>query len=215
VHKIRNLLIPVAVGSALVVGTSLPAGADEPSGSATGVDALVDTVVTTIDVPPVPQVVLPPGGSDGLVDLDVPGALSAGVLAVTSTGANGTDANSSASVAAVDAVEGIITAALITSVCAATPDGFDATSALTEAAAAGVPLDATPPPNTGVDVPAVGSVVLNEQETTANGVTVRAVHATIDTPVLGAELVISESACFAGTAGEPAEPTPGTPNLAG
>ncbi|MEV8014188.1 choice-of-anchor P family protein, partial [Streptomyces sp. NPDC086122] len=72
----------------------------------------------------------------------------------------------------------------------------------------GIPtnLQANAPANTKVSIPAVGSIVLNEQTTDADGVpSVNAVHITLLPTLNGANLVIGHAECGGA---EPAEAVP-------
>jgi hypothetical protein len=208
--RVAAAVVSVACVTSIAVGGT--AGADNETGHATGIDALVETLLTTQQVGPTPTAQFPPGGSDSLLEVTIPAVLSTGVLNVSSVGGS---VNSAASVVTVD-VLGTVTADAITSEC--TADGSDAsgTAGLANASIAATPVDANPPPNTTVPVPLLGQVVLNEQERNSSGIVVRSVHISIDTPLgVVTDVIISESACFTGVEAAAASATSGTPNLTG
>jgi hypothetical protein len=214
----KVVLAPIAAGLAgsLALVMSAPAGAQE--GEANGIRGTVNVIGgTLLSIPNTPHEEQPPGGSSQVAGL--PGAVApaatASILAASSD-ANG----SSAAVADLTAVNGLVpgvanvlTADAISSECS----GADGSSSLVNAVAAGVPaLALSPPPNTTVPVPGVGSLVLNEQTSDAGGITVRAVHLTVNVAgIVTAEIVISESVCLAGIEALAAEATAGDPNLTG
>jgi hypothetical protein len=213
----KSLLAPLAatVTGALMFTFAVPAGAQE--GEANGIRALVGVLGGVVEIPNTPHQEQPPGGTSTVASL--PGAVAPAATANVLT-ATADATGSSASVANVSAVNGIVplvpsvlTADAITSECS----GFDASSAIVNGQAVGaIPLDAAAPPNTTIPIPGVGSVVLNEQIADSSGVTVRAVHLNVNVAgIVVAELVISESACFAGIEALAAEATAGDPNLTG
>ena len=215
----RTRAAAAVAGAALFAGTfalSGTAGA-EPSGDATGVAAILETVFTTTEVPPTPTVVSPPGGSDSVLSVDQAGLVSTGVLNVSSV-VDGDTVNSAASVIDADVFAGLVTADAVSSECTAAPEGADGTASWVGAEAAGTPLEANPPPNTTFEIPGLASIVLNEQTRESDGIIVDALHATIQTPFgVFAEIIISESACFAGDEATAAVATSlsGDPNLTG
>jgi hypothetical protein len=191
-------VVTVAVSALCATGflLSSSAGAD-PSGHASGLEATITTPILSTSVPPTPIQMLPPGGGKNLVSVNVPGTISAGALAVSSQEEGSSGATSSASALNVDALTGTATAGVLSSTCSADPSS--GTAALANAQALGVPVNANPPPNTVVPIPLLGSITFNEQHTTSSGIVVRAMHVNISTPFgTVTDLIVSESACFAG-----------------
>ncbi len=226
--RARKIIVAIGAAGAAVGLVAGPAAAQtEPSGSATGLEGLLETPITDVTLPPTPFVELPPGGEDDIPGIDVPGLASADLLQVESnqTGPNGSE--SSAQVAGLSALPGVadVTGDLIASACSADPSGNEATSTILGGSAAGTPLGVSPDPNTTVAVPGVGSVTLNEQTTNGSETTVRAIRVLVDTPLgVGADLSVSTSVCDSGLGGggvpdlplePPATATPSTPTLAG
>jgi hypothetical protein len=171
-----------------------------PSGSGSGLSLNV-TGPIPVNVPPIPLVTLPPGGSTTVAGVSVPGVLSAGVLnaASTQTGPNG--AASSASVANLAALPAVapITATAVSSSCTSDPSGTSGTSSIVNGVVLGSPVAVSPAPNSSLTVPAVGTVILNEQQTSGSQITVRAIHAIIATPLgIGANLPVATSVCDSG-----------------
>ena len=174
------------------------------SGEAFGVSANVGLVV----IPRTPDVVLPPGG--GMVEsevlgVSVPGTVRSDTLRVTTSGAIGAStasAQSSATVEAVDVAGGRVTAKLVVAMASSTANGATATSTaegstLVGLTVNGLPLgDVSPPPNTTIDVPGVGSVILNQQIPGGDGVhttalTVNMIHVVLTGAVAGDIIVAS------------------------
>ncbi|MGH3747742.1 MAG: choice-of-anchor P family protein, partial [Micromonosporaceae bacterium] len=119
-----------------------------------------------------------------------------------------------------------LSAELITAECKIGPNGVETDSKLVDVKlrtvagqskplvdlAAGVQVEA-PAPNTEVNVPGVGKVVLNEQIKTDKGVTVNAIHVKVDPALklVEGDIIVSQAHCFNNTSnddptGEPSEP---------
>ncbi len=134
--------------------------------------------------------------------LSVSGALSSSFLnsrTVGSAGGAGASAQSIASVANVDLLSGLITAKEVIASATSTSSGSGASSnsngsTFENLVVAGLPVtsgDAPVAPNTRMDLPGVGYVVLNEQiptgdGVTTSGVTVNMIHVVL-TNLLGAK----------------------------
>jgi hypothetical protein len=196
----------------LVAGAAAPAGAD---GEANGIRAIVNVLGGTLTtVPNTPHVVQPPGGSQSVLGL--PGAAAPAATASV-LNASADPSGSAASVARLTAVNGVVpgmasllTADVISSQCS----GTSGSSSILNGTLAGNAVPVSAPPNTVIPIPLVGSATLNEQITSTNGITVRAIHLSVN--VLGvatADVVISESVCVAGAS--VASATIGNPNLTG
>ncbi len=160
-----------------------------------------------VDIAPTPLCVLPATGGNcdrEVVGVNEPGVLTTGVLnAMTrgQTGANGF-AESRASVADVNALDGTVTATLIESMCRATENGFRGTTNLVDAEVLGVPVVVSPDPNTVLVDNELLRIVLNEQiksGTAGDGqITVNAVHITVFDPLgtgITQEIIIASSRC--------------------
>jgi hypothetical protein len=98
------------------------------------------------------------------------------------------DAVSTASLGSVNILNGLITANGVVAIATSTADGNDAYgSSLANLVVNGVSMSA-PGPNTRVDLPGVGYVVLNEQIATASGITVNMIHVVLQrTGLLGTQ----------------------------
>ncbi len=174
------------------------------SGEAFGVSVNVGVVV----VPKTPDVVLPPSG--GMVEnevlrVSVPGTVLSDTLRVTTSGAIGAStasAQSRATVEAVDIVGGLVTAKLVVAMASSTANGATATSNAEGSTLVGLTVnglslgDVSPPPNTRIDIPGVGSVILNEQISGGDGVhttalTVNMIHVVLTGAVAGDIIVAS------------------------
>ena len=197
VRTTRVLAGLAAAGTAMALWAGT-AGAAPSGGSGLSLNV---TGPIPVNVPPIPLVTLPPGGSTTVAGVSVPGVLSAGVLnaASTATGPNG--AASSASVANLSALPAVapITATAVSSSCASDPSGTSGTSSIVNGVVLGTPVAVSPAPNSSLTVPAVGTVILNEQQTSGSQITVRAIHAIIATPLgIGANLPVATSVCDSG-----------------
>ena len=86
------------------------------------------------------------------------------------------DAVSSASLEQVNVLNGLITATAVLALATTTGEGSDSYgSSFADLVVGGVSV-AEPAPNTRVNLPGVGYVVLNEQITTGSGITVNMIH---------------------------------------
>src|SRR5688572_5022 len=109
------------------------------------------------------------------------------------------DAVSTATLGQVNVLNGLITAAGVVAMATSTAGGSDAYgSSLANLMVNGVAISA-PEPNTRVDLPGVGYVVLNEQISTSSGITVNMIHGVLQrtgllaTQTLGTIIVGSAS----------------------
>ena len=98
------------------------------------------------------------------------------------------DAVSTATLGQVNVLNGLITAAGVVAMATSTAGGSDAYgSSLANLMVNGVAISA-PEPNTRVDLPGVGYVVLNEQISTSSGITVNMIHVVLQrTGLLGTQ----------------------------
>jgi len=137
-----------------------------------------------------PSAVLP---AEGTMAVDRAGAVTvAGLVTVqdvfaivTGDPADGGDAVSSATLGSVSVLNGLITADGVVAVASSTVGNSNAEgSSLANLVVNGVQV-ADPAPNTRVNLPGVGYVVLNEQLATAEGITVNMIHVVLQQQVLG------------------------------
>ena len=184
--------------------TAAAQAANSVSGEAFGVSVNVGVVA----VPKTPDVVLPPDGGmveNEVLGVSVPGTVVSDTLRVMTSGAIGAStasAQSSATVEAVNIVGGLVTAKLVVAMASSTANGTTATSnaegsTLVGLTVNGLPLgDVSPPPNTRIDIPGVGTVFLNEQIPGGDGVhttalTVNMIHVVLTGAVAGDIIVAS------------------------
>jgi hypothetical protein len=184
--------------------TAAAQAANSVSGEAFGVSVNVGVVA----VPKTPDVVLPPDGGmveNEVLGVSVPGTVVSDTLRVMTSGAIGSStasAQSSATVEAVNIVGGLVTAKLVVAMASSTANGTTATSnaegsTLVGLTVNGLPLgDVSPPPNTRIDIPGVGTVFLNEQIPGGDGVhttalTVNMIHVVLTGAVAGDIIVAS------------------------
>jgi len=197
----------------VVVALSLVAGAlhaqTPVSGQALG--AAVRTPATNLQSG---QVTLPSGGGFVSADVDALSALEVSVDALTTmtSGAMDTQASTAQSTAHlenVNVLNGLITAETVIAVTSSWVSGTAGWNAegssFTNLVVNGVPLgsgDYLPAPNTRVDLPGVGYVVLNEQVPSgASGITVNMIHIVLQDTLTGlttGEIVVASASSSVG-----------------
>jgi len=138
-----------------------------------------------------PSAVLP---TDGTLAQNQASNVTVGTLVTaqdafaTATGAadgEQSDAVSSATLGTVSILNGLITADGVVAMASSTIDNSNAEgSSLANLVVNGTQVS-DPEPNTRLDLPGVGYVVLNEQIATAGGMTVNMIHVVLQQPVLG------------------------------
>jgi hypothetical protein len=208
----RWVALALAASVPLALGLAGPVGAAGPNtGGAFGVQV---TVLGQSVVPPTLVVNFPPGGQRGVVNISRAG-VSAGVLTVSSSGDNnGTVASSAQTLGASNANVVPVAASALTSACASSPAGTSGTASVANGTTPVGSLALSPPPNTSVPL-LIGSLTVNEQQTSSNAIRVRTLHPA--TPV--ADVVLAESDCGVGIIGAAtaaaARATVTNPTLAG
>jgi hypothetical protein len=167
---LTGILILLSAWPALVAGQTASAGSY-------GVSVRTATVNQTSA-----SVTLPSDGSVAqtqATDVTVPSFVSAQDAFATASGAtDGTlsDAVSSATLGTVNILNGLITADGVVAMATSTIGNCNGDgSSIGNLVVNGVQLD-DPAPNTRVDLPGVGYVVLNEQIAAAGGITVNMIH---------------------------------------
>jgi hypothetical protein len=239
------LLAVLCAGIALAA----PASADvtDVSGSGAFGESVDVSVLGTGSVTsgPMPSVTLPAGGggpvTDSLVNVNLPGVLTTGLLNVSTQGSNlGTHGGTSTSSAQVVGAtvlgalapslggDPLLTADVISSQCTSNGDGSSGSSTLAGLEIAGSPVAVNPPPNTTIDVLGAINVTLNEQIVNDSpgeaSITVNAVHVRLNLAgVATGDVILSQSRCRAAGpdvlggppgAGGPGDATPATPVMA-
>lgn len=167
-----GIQIPIAFGATSV---------DSVEGSAYGAYASIDLGLVNGTLGAVPSVALPADGGEVSKSLATAGLtvgltaiVDLGVLEVSSAGSGvgGSEGNVQ-SVAVVDGADilgGIIHADQVTASCSADTAGTGGSVTLVGASAAGVgTLEVSPAPNTGISIPGVGSLTLNQQTISSDG----------------------------------------------
>ncbi|MFD4657195.1 choice-of-anchor P family protein [Kitasatospora sp. NPDC058444] len=196
----------VLAGTALAVGVlsvASPAHAALPAPTADAYVVSTQALGGMVAVAPSPESTYPSGGTRTLIGLNVGPVATNSTLTATTAGnpADGT-ASASATVDKLGLDLGVASVSLtgVNSTCTATPTGATGSGLIAGGSVTvgllPVNLQANAPANTKVDIPLVGSIVLNEQTTDANGVlTVNAVHITLLPSLNGANLVIGHAEC--------------------
>lgn len=210
-HRIGRWAISLFATGFLIGFTTLPAQAGSSvSGEAFGVSVNVSgpLIPTGVVIPRTPDVILPPDGGmveDQVLTVSVPGILVSRTLTVMTSGAIGANtasAQSSATVEQLDIRNGLVTARLVVAMASSTANGSTATSNAEGSTLVGLTVngtalgDITPAPNTTIPIPGVGSVILNEQLPSGDGVhstalTVNMIHVVLNGTLNGDIIVAS------------------------
>jgi hypothetical protein len=152
---------------------------------------------------PTPLAVLPAGGGMGdaeAASVNVPGTLQASSLSSAATGVVGENAASAQSVAGlsdVSILNGVIKARAVVAIASSASNGVTATnlgagSTIVDLIVNGQSMGVvTPAPNTRIDIPSVGTLILNEQFPSGDGarsagLTVNAIHLLLRDALTGA-----------------------------
>src|SRR3989442_1453864 len=185
-----GLLIFVTMGSA-------DAHPDSVSGEAFG--AAANAAGATVNKTP-DAVLAPDGGmaAASVISVGVPNVLATDTLtAITSGGiSESASAQSLATVEQVNILNGLITADAVVPISSSRGDAITATSDAAGSTLLGLVVngvrlgDVTPAPNTRIDIPGVGTVILNEQTQSGDGVgtsalTVNMIHVVLRDPQTG------------------------------
>lgn len=241
-RPVRGAALALLLASWAVASMTSPATAEVTAvdGGADGVQVGVTLVGTPTTLAATPTVSLPSDGggpfTSSLASVDLPGVLSTGVLDTSTEGGNlGSHsgfATSSASVADVDVLAGLVSADVVASTCTSNGDGSTGSTTLTNASITGFgDLAVSPAPNTEITLAGVATITLNEQTRTdtvgvISTITVTAIHVHLDGLLAGGDVFIGRSRCevtgpdvLTGepptTPGDPGPPTtpgdPGTP----
>lgn len=201
--KIGQWFISLVAASLVLGVTAAPVQAHPDSVSGQAFGASVDAAGTTVG--PAPLATIPSGGGMTAAEassLSVPNVLGTDTLRAIATGGIGdttTSATSLATVENINILNGLITAKLVVPISSSTGDGITATSnsagsALVDLVVNGVPLgDVTPAPNTTIDIPGVGTLILNEQVQGGDGMgtsglTLNMLHLILKDAVTGATI---------------------------
>ena len=192
--KRQTAILPaaLAIGFLAALSVSTPAFAQSGSWTVAGTGSAAYAIVGGVRTDLVTATLPADGGvvSSDLVAGYVPGLLQSGCVTAVATGEGGSDlasAQTIASAADVNLLGGLITAARVIAVSSAV-GGADVLESAAEGSGftglvvAGVSLggdgDYTPAPNTRMNLPGVGYVILNEQVRGGSGarITVNMIH---------------------------------------
>jgi hypothetical protein len=144
-----------------------------------------------------PYAVLPAGGAlaqDHSQSVAVPGLVTAqDAFAIVTGDADptyGSNAVSSATLGAVSLLDGLITTDGVVAIATSTLGNGAVASDAEGSSLANLVVNGTavsdPAPNTRIDLPDVGYVLLNEQRVTTSGITVNMIHVVLQQPIIGA-----------------------------
>jgi uncharacterized repeat protein (TIGR01451 family) len=173
------------------------------TGGAFGEQVQLTTLLGTISSGPTPAVTLPPGGGGpftaALARTGLLFLFGADVLDVRTQGGRvGSDivVTSSADVAKATILGGTIRAEGIHSDCRADLSGAQGTTRLARLVIAGQTITVAPAPNTTLNIPGVGQVILNEQtQPDPHTITVNAVHLKPNGGLISTDIILAQSRC--------------------
>ncbi len=194
---------------ALFLATSASADVTSVDGSAYGESVNVTTLLgVSVTSGPLPSVTLPGTGggpiSQTVLNANVAGLLSTGVLTATTQGSTGATggARSSSDVANVGlglALTPFLTIGAVHSDCQTSTSGSYGGTTLVGASLNGAGLAVNPAPNTTITIPLVGSVTLNEQiinqQPGSSSITVNAIHVHLAGPLGNGDIIVGQSQC--------------------
>lgn len=180
-HVTRVALAVAALSLPLTLGFAVPASDAQPAHSVAGEAYGTEVAVIGASQGRTPHARLEDGAimdEADAISTSVPGVVSAHNLFATTTGAAsryGTSAESSSTLEQVDILEGLITADAVVAISSSwlsegTAGSDTGGSTFANLVVNGQPIDGDVAPNTGIDVPGVGTVILNEQIATGDGV---------------------------------------------
>ena len=195
----------VVVLTALCIAATIAPTVTGQTGSSVSGQAIGISATTPAgSLIPAPLATLAAGGgmsNTEIAAVSVPGILTAQDLAATTTGVVGENASSAQSLVSasnVNIFNGVISARQLSVVASSASNGQQATSngrsTLVGLVVNGISMgDVSPVPNTTINVPSVGTIVLNEQVTTGGGITDRGVnvtmiHVILKNPLTGATM---------------------------
>ena len=210
----RRLAAGAAVLGGLVCAAA-PAHAALTSPQANAFVVQANAFGNSAAIAPIPVSNYPSGGTVTVVGLNV-GPIATNATLTATTAGDPTMGTSSASATVdnltVNALVASIAVTGVNSTCTAGPNGATGSGVIASGTVKSplgvtlVTLAANASPNTTVNVPLIGSVVLNEQSTDSNGVlTVNAVHIKILPTLNAADVVIGHAQCGGAP---PVQPTP-------
>jgi len=145
--------------------------------------------------------------SDEVLQISIPNTLTSDTLKVITTGAIGesrASAQSSATVEALNILNGLVTADVVVAMSSSSGDGSTATSNADGSTIVGLSIngalkeDVTPAPNTQITIPGVGTVILNEQIRSGDGVhstalTVNMIHVVLNGLLTTGDIIVSSA----------------------
>ncbi|WP_380281711.1 choice-of-anchor P family protein [Kitasatospora purpeofusca] len=213
-RRTRARLLAGAALTATLVCTAGPAWAALPAPEAKAYVVAADAVAGLVSVSPMPASTYPSGGTNTLAGVHLGPFATDSVLTATTSGdpqAGTSGASATVDSLGVDLTLATVSLTGINSTCAATPAGATGSGVIAGGTVRlpllpSITLQAGAAPNTQVSIPGVGTVVLNEQTTAANGVlTVNAVRISLLPILNGANLTIGHAECGGA---EPAEAVP-------
>ena len=184
----------------VLLATSAYADLSAAGGSAFGEQVRVGV----INSGPLPTTTAPPGGTNTLASVSVPGLLQVGVLTVSSNATTGPSGSvsSTANAANVTIGSALLTVSALASQCHSDSTGHQSGAATVGTVTVrGNPVTVTSAPNTTLSIPGVGTATFNEQIPAANSITVNAVHVHLTGALGSGEVVIAQSMCSATASG--------------
>lgn len=180
-------------GTAFALALAITVGRGELAAQSAQAEAIGAKVQTAAASLTAPRAVLGSGNydADSAPTVGLAGLVSAENAFARTTGMAEDPANPTAeSVSTLENVNilgGVVTADLITAMASSAISGSNAEgSSFANLRVGGAPVDAAVAPNTSIDVPGVGTVVLNEQIASATGITVNMIRVILKNALTGA-----------------------------
>ena len=190
-----------SAGIILASAAAAPAAAVAAvGGGAYALNANVNALAAPLSIGALPSVTLPADGggpyTDSLLSANVLGLAPVRAAVVSTEGKPGLGTvASSASVLEAD-VAGVVTVSVARSQCSVAGDSASGAATVADLVVAGIAVNTIDAgPNTRISLP-VGTVTVNEQRSSGHaGLTVNAVHVTLDAAAVGGDIIIGQSRC--------------------
>ncbi|HUR84039.1 MAG TPA: choice-of-anchor P family protein [Solirubrobacteraceae bacterium] len=204
----RSALTSAATAALTLLGCASAAAAGSVGGGASALRANANALVAPVSVGALPSVLLPREGggpfTESLLSANVAGLLPLQAAKVTTEGNAGLGRSQSSASVIEAGLAGLVSVSAARSRCSATADGATASASVADLVVAGIPISTVDAgANTTISLP-VGTVVVNEQLRTANGVTVNAVRVSLSALLVTGDIVIAQSRCSVTAGGDTA-----------
>lgn len=197
-RKLRRWLFMGIAAAPILLVAALPLSASaSPSGSGSAFGAQVTALGITVGPTPSVSLTAPGSASASLPSLSLFGVLSASTLSVSTQVTSAPAVSSAVDVAQVALAGGVVSASGVHASCSADANQASGSVTIAQLVAAGMTFtNISPGPNTTINLPLVGTLVLNQQTTpTSTSITVDALHLSL---ITGADIVVGQARCAVG-----------------